>query len=137
LYNQSNGFQDTNALNTSCSIINLSIKCDGSAFLKGILFSRSQNNHWLAFAELEIQSIIMSKFFHNTLRSLNWSSAQDLINHSKLFLFNTDEHLLQKSSSDVYFQFFFLSSCIISQVSNHTHLIDINHILTLLSIAAT
>ena len=137
LYNQSNGFHETNVLNTSCSIINLSIRVDFSTFFNGILFSKSQNNHWLAFAEFDIRLIITSILFHKTLRSSNWSNAHDLINHSKLFLFKTFEHLLQKSSNEAYFHHLFLSSWISSPVSNHTHFIDINQILTLWSMAAT
>ena len=124
-------------LKTSCSIINLSISVDFSTFFKGILFSNSQNNHWLAFAEFDIRLIITSKLFQRTLRSSKQSNAHDLMSHSRLFLFKTFEHLLQKSSSEVYFHHLFLSSWISSQVSNHTHLIEINQILTLWSMAAT
>ena len=137
LYNQSNGFHEINVLKTSCSIINLSISVDFSTFFNGILFSSSQNNHWLALAEFDIQLMIASILFQRTLRSSNESSAQDFINHSKLFLFKTFEHLLQKSSRDVYSHHLFLSSWISSQVSNHTHLIEMNQILTLWSMAAT
>ena len=137
LYNQSNGFPETKVLKTSCSIINLSINVDFSAFLKDILFSRSQKSHWLALEEFAIQSIIDSIFSRKTLRSSNRSNAPDFINHSRLFLFNILAHLLQKSSIDTNLPFFNLSSWIVSHVSNQTHLIDINQILTVLSIAAT
>ena len=124
-------------LKTSCSIISLSMRVDFSTFFNGILFSKSPNKPWLAFAEFEIRLIITSILFRRTLRSSNWSNAHDLINHSKLFLFKTLEHLLQKSSRDVNFHHLFLSSWISSHVSNHTHLIETNQILTLWSMAAT
>ena len=124
-------------LKTSCSIMSLSMRVDFSTFFNGILFSKSPNKPWLAFAEFDIQLIIWSTLFRRTLRSSNWSKAHDLINHSKLFLFKTLEHLLQKSSRDVNFHHLFLSSWISSHVSNHTHLIEINQILTLWSMAAT
>jgi len=110
LYNPSNGFHDMKVLKTSCSIINLSIRVDFSTFFSGILFSKSQNKPWLAFAEFEIRLMIESKLFQSTLRSSKSSNAHDFISHSRLFLFNTFEHLLQKSSSEAYFHHLFLSS---------------------------
>jgi len=99
-YNQSSGLPDTNTLNTSYSIINLSIIVVGGVGFSVILvlisiMPKSPDHESFDFFA---RSRIVSPLASNIPRSPNSSNAHALINHSMDFLLTIVEHLLIKSS---------------------------------------
>lgn len=102
IYNPSNGLPDTNTLNTSYSIINLSIIVVVGHGLSVIfvLISIIPKSPAPESFDFFARSRIVSTFANNVPRSPNSSNAHDFINHSVDFLLTIEAHLLMKSSND-------------------------------------